>query len=112
MPLPTPQVFLSSLFLTSSPTASSDPTIPFNDPLIRSLLLTLHCLFPADLLPALDLLDRRLVTRFILAPPEAKELENEGEKPGEEEEWGTRKTLNRAPAAVYYVRSSQITHRS
>jgi hypothetical protein len=31
----------------------------------RSILLTLHVLFPLELLPALDLLDRKLVTRFV-----------------------------------------------
>ncbi|EPE07711.1 coproporphyrinogen 3 oxidase [Ophiostoma piceae UAMH 11346] len=34
----------------------------------RALLATLHVLFPALLLPALDLLDRRRVVRFPLAP--------------------------------------------
>lgn len=75
-------------------------------------MLTLHCLFSADLLPALDLLDRRLVTRFVLAPLEAKKIENEGNEFGEEEERGTRKTEKRVAAAVYYVRSSQNTYRS
>ncbi|KAB2579622.1 uncharacterized protein LTHEOB_7101 [Lasiodiplodia theobromae] len=32
----------------------------------RNVFLTLHVLFPNELLPALDLLDRRLVTRFIV----------------------------------------------
>ncbi|KAJ5643106.1 uncharacterized protein N7484_005613 [Penicillium longicatenatum] len=32
---------------------------------IKPLLLTLHCLFPNDLLPALDILDRRLVQRLV-----------------------------------------------
>lgn len=112
MPLPTPQDFLSSLFLTSSPTASSDSILPFNDPFTRSLLLTFHCLFPADLLPALDLLDRRLITRFILSPSEAKGIEKEWEEFGEGEEGGTRKMKKRAAAAAYYVRSSQNIHRS
>lgn len=112
MTLPTPQKFLSSLLLTSAPTASSDSILPLSDPFARSLLLTLHCLFSADLLPALDLLDRRLVTRFVLAPSEAKEIEEEGEEFGEEEEGGTRKTEKRAAAAVYYVRSSQNAYRS
>lgn len=116
MTLPTPQVFLSSLLLASAPTAataSSDSILHLEDPLARSLLLTLHCLFSADLLPALDLLDRRLVTRFVLAPPEAnKETEIECEEFGEEEEGGTRKTRKRAAAVVYYVRSSQNTYRS
>jgi hypothetical protein len=32
---------------------------------VKPLLLTLHCLFPNDLLPALDILDRRLVQRLV-----------------------------------------------
>lgn len=37
----------------------------------RKLLLTLHVLFPTQLLPALDLLDRRLLTRITLQNTEA-----------------------------------------
>lgn len=32
---------------------------------VKSLMLTLHCLFPDELLLALDILDRRLVRRFV-----------------------------------------------
>ncbi|KAJ5090394.1 hypothetical protein N7532_009078 [Penicillium argentinense] len=32
---------------------------------VKPIVLTLHCLFPNDLLPALDILDRRLVHRLI-----------------------------------------------
>ncbi|KAJ5693306.1 hypothetical protein N7462_002729 [Penicillium macrosclerotiorum] len=32
---------------------------------LKPLMLTLHCIFPNDLLPALDILDRRLVRRFV-----------------------------------------------
>lgn len=121
MTLPTPQCFLSSLFLASAPSAattSSDSILlPLDDPFARSLLLTLHCLFSADLIPALDLLDRQLVTRFVLAPSEAKkkpEIE-EGEECNEGEERGGPKKKTgkkRAAAAVYYVRSSQNTYQT
>ena len=33
---------------------------------VKPLLLTLHCLFPNDLLPALDILDRGLVQRLVV----------------------------------------------
>jgi hypothetical protein len=33
---------------------------------VKPLLLTLHCLFPNDLLPALDILDRKLVQRIVV----------------------------------------------
>lgn len=37
------------------------------DPTTKQALLTLHALFPNDLLPALDILDRRLVLRLCVA---------------------------------------------
>ncbi|KAI1425597.1 hypothetical protein F5Y12DRAFT_362279 [Xylaria sp. FL1777] len=45
-------------------------------PAYRSLLTTLHVLYPSTLLPALDLLDRRLVTRVILKPDTAQRPEH------------------------------------
>lgn len=33
---------------------------------VKPIILTLHCLFPNDLLPALDILDRSLVQRLVL----------------------------------------------
>jgi len=38
-------------------------------PQTQQLLLSLHCLLPTTLLPALDLLDRRLVTQCVALPP-------------------------------------------
>lgn len=43
----------------------------------RPLLTTLHVLFPTLLLPALDLLDRRLVTRLWLVPKKSDEARYE-----------------------------------
>ncbi|KAI0472228.1 hypothetical protein F4859DRAFT_97563 [Xylaria cf. heliscus] len=54
---------------SSNPHAgASPPTNPFKliPPAYRSILTTLHVLYPSTVLPALDLLDRRLVTRVIL----------------------------------------------
>ncbi|KAK7979976.1 hypothetical protein PG989_012433 [Apiospora arundinis] len=74
--LPAPRAILTSLIntLASIPPAAppgAQPALPSN-PLrfpppsqARPLLATLHTLFPKVLLPALDLLDRRLVTRII-----------------------------------------------
>lgn len=103
MPLPSPLEFLSSLL--SSPAFSNasngSPLSSESNP----VLLTLHCLFPSDLLPALDLLDRRLVTRFVLEPlpfpagGSDQRRSEEAPTPREEEHEGR--------AAVYYVRSSQ-----
>ncbi|KAI3327741.1 hypothetical protein HD806DRAFT_332921 [Xylariaceae sp. AK1471] len=89
MILPTPRDLLTSLIssLTSIPitdnaatntapshrssnqhAGASSSTNPLRliPPAYRPLLTTLHVLYPSTLLPALDLLDRRLVTRVIL----------------------------------------------
>lgn len=54
----------------------------------RKALLTLHVLFPNELLPAFDLLDRGLVTRFV-------------------QRNAARDQTRRPPAIVHYVRSAQ-----
>lgn len=69
--LPTPRHVVASLISTiplpQEPQSSS--ANPLRDtPDVKSLLLTLHVLFPNELLPALDLLDRALVTRLRLSP--------------------------------------------
>lgn len=71
--LPSLRAFLSSLLppLSLPSTIASPPASPSSnphplEPSQKPLFLTLHCLFPNELLPALDLLDRRLVTRFVL----------------------------------------------
>ncbi|KAM0713633.1 hypothetical protein Q7P37_010595 [Cladosporium fusiforme] len=76
--LPTTQHLLTSLISTIATatdhnknqdgTSNSNPLGNITDTNTKSAILTLHTLFPDDFLPALDLLDRGLVTRFILAP--------------------------------------------
>lgn len=74
--LPTPRALLTSLINTLSSFSPATPISgpqpgPSPNPLkflptqARPLLATLHTLYPNVLLPALDLLDRRLVTRII-----------------------------------------------
>ncbi|RYO90950.1 hypothetical protein DL766_010602 [Monosporascus sp. MC13-8B] len=71
-PLPAPRTLLTSLIdtLASAPLAPPDPAL--TNPLgrlpapHRALLATLHALYPSVLLPALDVLDRRLVTRVFV----------------------------------------------
>ncbi|KAK1597660.1 uncharacterized protein LY79DRAFT_666492 [Colletotrichum navitas] len=75
--LPTPRVIITNLInsLTSASLPPSSPNTATTDgaqnPLWslpqshRSLLVTLHVLFPSLVLPALDLLDRNLVTRVV-----------------------------------------------
>ena len=96
-PLPSPRQVLTSLISSlnhlHAPSTSNNPTHSTN-PLAelpaeaRNLFITLHCLFPAELLPALDLLDRRLVTALTrLCNPAA--------------------AATNAQPAVYYVRSAR-----
>ncbi|KAK6955706.1 hypothetical protein Daesc_003349 [Daldinia eschscholtzii] len=76
--VPTPRQFLTSLIesLDSIPTSTApQPSAAgAGNPLKlipaahRPLLTTLYALYPLTLLPALDLLDRRLATRIIIAP--------------------------------------------
>ncbi|KAK0306110.1 hypothetical protein LTR01_006458 [Friedmanniomyces endolithicus] len=61
-------------FVSSSISALQKATVPSANPLTdeatcKELLLTLHVLFPNELLPALDLLDRGLVTSLRVSPP-------------------------------------------
>ncbi|KAK1830740.1 ubiquitin carboxyl-terminal hydrolase family protein [Podospora conica] len=74
-PLPAPRTVLNALLdrittipLPLPPPSNSQPTNPLSltPPSHRHLLTTLHVLFPTLLLPALDLLDRRLVARVTL----------------------------------------------
>ncbi|KAI0130737.1 hypothetical protein F4814DRAFT_403463 [Daldinia grandis] len=81
-PIPTPRQFLTSLLenLDAIPIPIPIPTTPQPStgggnplkhipPAHRPLLTTLYALYPLTLLPALDLLDRRLATRIIIAAP-------------------------------------------
>lgn len=102
MPLPSPLAFLSSLF--SSATSSAASNGPALSSETKPILLTLHCLFPSELLPALDLLDRRLVTRFVLEPL-ALPVDDAYQRGSEEPL--SRLENHEGRAAVYYVRSSQ-----
>ena len=99
--LPTPRSFLTSLFARLAeltvPIAEAQLTNPLrdSDQDTQSLFLTLHCLFPNEFLPALDLLDRQLVTRFVLESLSA------------EEQGGSFEDNTGEHETVYYVRSSQ-----
>ncbi|ELR01715.1 hypothetical protein VC83_00946 [Pseudogymnoascus destructans] len=117
LPLPTPHALLTALLsLPPSTTRPSTPN-PTPNPLvhapapIRTLLTTLHILLPTLLLPALDLLDRALLTRITTPPhlPEpsatsatASSTEATGSMPAAAPSQSQRKQ-------VYLVRSSQTT---
>ncbi|TKA24045.1 hypothetical protein B0A50_06936 [Salinomyces thailandicus] len=79
--LPGPRQLTASLVSSLSKPREPDSTTPShsnpldNSPLAKEQLLTLHVLFPNELLPALDLLDRGLVARLCLlhtAPAEER----------------------------------------
>ncbi|KAI0878528.1 hypothetical protein GGS24DRAFT_397140 [Hypoxylon argillaceum] len=59
----------SNQHIGTTPSTNPFRLIP---PSYRPLLTTLHVLYPSTLLPALDLLDRRLVTRVILKQDDAQ----------------------------------------
>lgn len=100
-----------------SPPTSPTPPNPLQPPQ-KPLLLTLHCLFPNELLPALDLLDRRLVTRLTIQRPHssevpALEIAPVAEGVGDAEQTRDAPTPPPPPrhdrsqeCSVYYVRSS------
>ena len=101
-----PRRFLTDILNTLSSLPSPGTTLPAN-PLasaaapaeLKSLLLTLHALFPHELLPALDLLDRRLLTRLIPRTAAAAELAGTESAPTE---------IGDRNAAVYYVQSAAL----
>lgn len=116
--LPSPRQLVASLIssMRSSPSPTeAKTTAPTGNPLkdaspaVQKALLTLHVLFPNELLPALDLLERGLITRFMLASRPSHQRERAtGTGP---EAMGM---PSRTPAAVYLVRSAQpqSRHRS
>lgn len=118
--LPTPRVFLTSLINNISAIPASTITTTDSGPdnplkgltsTHRALLSTLHVLFPNNIfLPALDLLDRGLVTRLVQVEENAREvLENPTAVPPQ----GPANLSTIAPAlevqknALYQVRSAQ-----
>ena len=71
-PLLKPSSFLTNLLATLSdlpkpPLPEAGITSAKTTSPAKPYLLTLHALFPSTLLPALDLLDRRLITQLVLA---------------------------------------------
>ncbi|KAI5195193.1 hypothetical protein E4T39_08324 [Aureobasidium subglaciale] len=127
MTLPESRAFATSLitFLQTKPPSPTTPTsnpLKHASPADRSVLLTLHVLFPNELLSALDLLDRELVVRLLPIPqtknpPPAPEFNAEETDPGHETNTaapnGIVKSIKEAGKGytntVYYVRSAQQT---
>ncbi|KAI1457945.1 hypothetical protein F4805DRAFT_161187 [Annulohypoxylon moriforme] len=127
--VPTPRQFITSLIdsLTSIPVApTSIPSVPAgpntgsSNPLklipltYRPLLTTIYTLYPLILLPALDLLDRRLATRIIVTnlprrPETGVETDSSSSSsPGSNKE--TPENGGLSPSTFYVVRSAQPQH--
>ncbi|KAL1583004.1 hypothetical protein WHR41_08494 [Cladosporium halotolerans] len=85
-------------------TSDAEPTHATLSQTYKPALLTLHTLFPNDLLPALDLLDRTLVTRLVVQqPPDTSTADQEP----------TPTSRPRTPQTAFYlVRSAQQPHHS
>jgi len=111
--IPSTRALLTSLITTlaTSTQHSHGSSNPLSDASenTKSALLALHTLFPTDLLPALDLLDRGLVTRFILASESNTEQQDitpteEDQRQSQNQDPPTRK---RKQTLSYYVRTAQ-----
>lgn len=125
--LPQSRAFITSLIqsLNTSATTTTPPSNPLKhaSPAERSVLLTLHVIFPNELLSALDLLDRDLVTRLLPlsttneTPPIPERAKQQAEDTNAEQESpallddsnNNLKVDNYYTNAVYYVRSAQQT---
>lgn len=96
--LPTSRDFVTQLLdsLPSLPhhNAESNPLSDAPES-VKKQLLSLQVLFPNEFLPALDLLDRRLVTRFLISSVETT--------PSANEDAAAQKVVD----TVHYVRSAQ-----
>ncbi|KAI1106355.1 hypothetical protein F4804DRAFT_40842 [Jackrogersella minutella] len=114
-PVPTPRQFLTSLIdsLASTPTPPTTTSAGAGNPLnlippaYRPLLTTLYALYPLTLLPALDLLDRRLASRVVVGAP-LQQAAGVGTWPGQR--GGDVATASRSP--IYVVRSAQPSRAS
>ncbi|KAK5688176.1 hypothetical protein LTS10_000154 [Elasticomyces elasticus] len=115
------QLPTSRQFVTSLISALDKPSVATANPLTNTAackeqLLTLHVLFQNELLPALDLLDRGLVTRLRLMRPsddEGTSIPNDAESnnitTGQYRDKGVPTIQS---ASTYYVRSAQQQQQS
>jgi hypothetical protein len=134
MTLPQSRAFITSLItsLNTSPTSTTATSTSSNPlkqatPAEKSTLLTLHVLYPNELLAALDLLDRELVIKMIphspTKPPptsEGSDIQMEGTTTESDNTATTATTATSSEDkngirdkgydnAIYYVRSAQQT---
>lgn len=100
--LPATRNFVTTLINALQSPDSTSPTPLDHIPQSKPILLTLHVLFPNELLPALDLLDRNLVTKLRLAPSSPSSSSSSSPP---------NPNTVRPQQSTYYVRSAQ-QHRS
>ncbi|KAF1353399.1 hypothetical protein BDV97DRAFT_114382 [Delphinella strobiligena] len=131
-PLPKTRTFITSLISSlPKPTSSNSNEEPPRNPLKaltenqRAILMTLHVLFPNELLPALDLLDRDLVSRYRIrasslttTTPDAPadgvinsrdEASTATASDETANQSGNRTAATTTRTPIYYVRSAQST---
>jgi hypothetical protein len=128
MTLPQSRAFITSLINSLNPSTTTTTPQTSNplkqaSPADRSILLTLHVLYPNELLSALDLLDRDLITRLIplskiplsqVPPPvnppaQETTIEQETSTTLEDQNTDIDKKKEGYENAIYYVRSAQQT---
>lgn len=113
--LPNPRAFLTSLIssLSTSSLQTTTTTNPLKQatPAQKSILLTLHALFPNDLLPALDLLDRNLVTRFLPTGGASAQPPSAAQAIPRAEDDNANTSTQQHKNNIYYVRSARHTNR-
>jgi len=102
-PLPSPRIIATELLVqlqnvTSSSTgaiSTAGNSLKNANDETKKILLTFHVLYPNEFLPALDLLDRRLLTRFTIRPTQAEaETSSTAQQPSN-------------PTPLYFVRTAQ-----
>ena len=111
--IPSTRALLTSLITTLATSTQNSQGQGSSNPLsdasenTKFTLLTLHTLFPTDLLPALDVLDRGLVTRFVLASAsdtdDSDSTEHQAIRTAEENQ----DPPERKQTLSYYVRTAQ-----
>jgi len=114
-PLPHPHTFITSLISQLAAINSSSPDlIPSLSSLrhqdlksAKSIFTTLHFLFPHEILPALDLLDRKLVTQLRLMPSHVADQRTVGSQPLQPTEPAT--GTDQTTWEIFYVRSASAT---
>jgi hypothetical protein len=114
-PLPHPHAFITSVIgqLASINSTSSENILNLSSlrrqdlKTAKSIFTTLHFLFPHELLPALDLLDRKLVTQLVFIPSPSTALDMPVTHPPRSE--GSSTVSEQTSWETFYVQSASAT---